>query len=225
MDWSGIVSITIPAFQEHSYRIASEHGWWEDERTFGDIIALGHSELSEALDEWFVKGRSIEQARDDFAEEFADTLIRVADTSYAFGINIQSAIQEILGEEDSGDWSIGDLCEHVGKWTENSPCADTESDRGEVSVGEAVFNWITPLTDVPGRIAYMHKDFSDALEVWRDPQMAEDGRMMQIGEHFARLFIRIADFFNWYRLDLEVAIIKKMARNEQRPYRHGGKRL
>lgn len=30
---------------------AVQHGWWERERTFGDIIALCHSELSEALEE------------------------------------------------------------------------------------------------------------------------------------------------------------------------------
>lgn len=31
---------------------AVNHGWWDDERSFGDIIALCHSELSEALEEY-----------------------------------------------------------------------------------------------------------------------------------------------------------------------------
>lgn len=31
---------------------AVAHGWWEEERSFGDIIALCHSELSEALEEY-----------------------------------------------------------------------------------------------------------------------------------------------------------------------------
>ena len=31
---------------------AVEHGWWEDERSFAEIIALCHSELSEALEEY-----------------------------------------------------------------------------------------------------------------------------------------------------------------------------
>jgi NTP pyrophosphatase (non-canonical NTP hydrolase) len=30
---------------------AVKHGWWEEERSFGEIIALCHSELSEALEE------------------------------------------------------------------------------------------------------------------------------------------------------------------------------
>ena len=28
------------------------HGWWDEERSFGEIIALCHSELSEALEEY-----------------------------------------------------------------------------------------------------------------------------------------------------------------------------
>ena len=28
---------------------AVKHGWWDEERSFGEIIALCHSELSEAL--------------------------------------------------------------------------------------------------------------------------------------------------------------------------------
>lgn len=31
---------------------AVAHGWWEEERTFGEIVALCHSELSEALEEY-----------------------------------------------------------------------------------------------------------------------------------------------------------------------------
>ena len=30
---------------------AVEHGWWDENRSFGEIVALCHSELSEALEE------------------------------------------------------------------------------------------------------------------------------------------------------------------------------
>lgn len=38
-------------FMKEVHQNAVEHGWWEDERSFGEIIALCHSELSEALEE------------------------------------------------------------------------------------------------------------------------------------------------------------------------------
>lgn len=34
------------------HEIAVAHGWWEDERPFPEIVALCHSELSEALEEY-----------------------------------------------------------------------------------------------------------------------------------------------------------------------------
>lgn len=34
------------------HKNAVEHGWWEQERSFGEIVALCHSELSEALEEY-----------------------------------------------------------------------------------------------------------------------------------------------------------------------------
>lgn len=37
---------------EEIHRNAVEHGWWEEPITFGEIVALCHSELSEALEEY-----------------------------------------------------------------------------------------------------------------------------------------------------------------------------
>ena len=39
----------LKALQREAHAIAKDHGWWDEERTFGDLIALVHSELSEAL--------------------------------------------------------------------------------------------------------------------------------------------------------------------------------
>jgi hypothetical protein len=44
-------SKSINEWAKEIHSLACEKGWWENERSFGEIIALCHSELSEALEE------------------------------------------------------------------------------------------------------------------------------------------------------------------------------
>jgi len=46
------MDICINDFAKEVHELAIEKGWWEDPRSFGEIIALCHSELSEALEEY-----------------------------------------------------------------------------------------------------------------------------------------------------------------------------
>jgi len=99
------------------HKNAVEHGWWEEERSFGEIIALCHSELSEALEEYrnckpiryYVCDGHIctddcntcendcRHERDDKPEgleiELADTIIRILDYCGHVGIDIEEAIR------------------------------------------------------------------------------------------------------------------------------------
>lgn len=42
----------IKQFAHEVHENAKAHGWWDEDRSFGDLIALCHSELSEALEEY-----------------------------------------------------------------------------------------------------------------------------------------------------------------------------
>ena len=44
--------MTINEIVKEIHENAKDHGWWDEERSFGEIIALCHSELSEALEEY-----------------------------------------------------------------------------------------------------------------------------------------------------------------------------
>lgn len=46
------MSKSMNEWAQEIHQNAVEHGWWDEERSFGDIVALCHSELSEALEEY-----------------------------------------------------------------------------------------------------------------------------------------------------------------------------
>ena len=79
------------------HEIAVEHGWWEEERSFGEIVALCHSELSEAL-EADRRGEELVEERDGKPEgvavEMADCLIRILDWFGRVGIDPETVVAE-----------------------------------------------------------------------------------------------------------------------------------
>ncbi|MDD4894487.1 MAG: MazG nucleotide pyrophosphohydrolase domain-containing protein [Candidatus Omnitrophica bacterium] len=72
---------------EECHRIAKEKGWWDDERNDGELIALMHSELSEALEALRNHGN-----KDNVAEELADCCIRIFDYCGARGIELEKVM-------------------------------------------------------------------------------------------------------------------------------------
>lgn len=70
------------------------HGWWDTERNDGEMIALMHSELSEAL-EYIRRGNPNDDHCPEFngaVVEFADVIIRIMDTCHAKGWPLAEAI-------------------------------------------------------------------------------------------------------------------------------------
>lgn len=88
--------------QRLAHRTAYDAGWYRDpetgadiERNFGEVVALMHSELSEAL-EADRKGLMDDKLphRDGREVEFADCIIRILDTAAVLGLDVAGAIIE-----------------------------------------------------------------------------------------------------------------------------------
>jgi len=83
---------------EEIYTNAVNKGWWIKERNDGEMIALMHSELSEAL-EYLRNGNkdSDHIPTSGVAEEMADCIIRILDYCAGRKIDIGEAIYLKLG--------------------------------------------------------------------------------------------------------------------------------
>lgn len=204
-------------FAAEVHRNAVEHGWWDKPVSFGEIIVMCHSELSEAVEEYRKNrpmvyypcnsGRLCVDDRQDnvscgsrtYDPEHPDAPCKARSTEpKGVAVELGDCILRILDYCCKEDIDIDAVIE-------SSPQIRHTRNK---TFGEFVCDCHYLLS-----MAYYHE---------RSPQK------MEIPQYLLRLAGCITDILDWAGVegvDMEAVMAAKHAYNKGRPYRHGGKRL
>lgn len=189
-------------FAQEVHENAVKHGWWDEPRTFGEIVALCHSELSEALEEYrsgkpmayFVErnGFTVTEMRErrgekaeGIAVEMADCIIRVLDYFGKEELDVDALMQEAMKAV---------MCDVPGRIY-------------AATLGDCISRW--------------HLLLSLAYSCWCKAS----------GTHASALRMArcVCEILAWGKVtdgvDFEMILDIKHEYNKTRPYRHGGKAL
>ena len=196
----------LTELQKEAHAISRSKGWYDTDRSFGDFIALIHSELSEALEAY--RERRLESwesttpnelflavvedwdesqlcAPHGVASELADVMIRVADMAEFYGVDLSKY---------------------------NMPPAGKHPNR---SFG----TWIT------GIHWYLGAAYQAGAYQWGHEEALDFPRGQEWVDRLGRTVQEVLNMVAHYGIDLDAAIEAKMEYNKTRPYRHGGKAL
>ena len=105
---------TINELVEIAHNNSVNHGFWEKERNFGEVIALMHTELSEAFEE-YRHGRGLNETYYEngtkpcgIPSELADVVIRIFDFCGGNDIDLEKIILEKMEYNKTRPYKHGD---------------------------------------------------------------------------------------------------------------------
>ena len=207
--------------QKEAHAIAKAHGWWYTERTFGDLIALVHSELSEALEAYRERELEVYTPPDDVIGQpgkFGNTrqphpfpgvggYVNVKVSTKPEGVASELA-DVVIRVADMAEWLKVDLAQ----------AREEDEDLGEAKQAYLEYRLSGNLDSFGEWIAAIHEDVGDAGYHQRN-------RSANLGSHLVSVIWMVQKMAAHYGIDLDAAIEAKMEYNKTRPYRHGGKAL
>lgn len=194
--------MTINELAKEVHKNAVKHGWWDEERSEAEVIALIHSEWSEALEEARA-GRPL--VYKDYIEPFGD-VYRIAPNDERYcsynGKPNGIAVELIDGVIRIFDW--------IGKCN-----IITTKEDGSDTLIDTMYNDLNVELvpdDLSELIAYLHRCTAEALR----------GNLIEA--NFIMSAAAIA--MSWVKmqgLDPLALLLEKHEYNKTRPYKHGKK--
>lgn len=205
-------------FAAEVHQNAVEHGWWDEERTFGEIIALCHSELSEALEEYRAKRPMFWQ----HCQGSSIPCVREGCGDWCDGVcEINS-----LGEKPEGiAVELADCIIRILDWfgKDGADTDDLLEDVRKHSSGYTGIHWwmLSSKTASFGEfVSALHGLLSKALYLG-----CETCGKRSANQRLALVVVCIIKWAEDNGVDMEKILDIKHEYNKGRPYRHGGKAL
>jgi hypothetical protein len=102
--------MTLNDYADTIHMIAVQKGWWEKNRNFGEMVALMHSELSEALEAHRNHEAAFHIVGDEpegWAVELLDCVIRILDTLRSTDLDIDQVISLKIAYNQSRPYKHG----------------------------------------------------------------------------------------------------------------------
>ena len=203
--------MNLADLQKEAHAIAKAHGWWDEERTFGDLIALVHSELSEALEAYRERELEAYTPPDDVIGQPGK--LGTTRQPHPFpgvggyvNVKVSTKPRGVASELADVVIRVADMAEHydwdLSGWE--------DADISHTIVDPTFGDWICL---IHGSLTWAFVGLCTTLQrsEWIEPLKTALRLVNDMAAH--------------YGIDLDAAIELKMAYNRTRPYRHGGKAL
>lgn len=219
--------MTLNAWSKKIHENAVAHGWWENERTFAEVVSLFHSELSEALEEFRAKRPMLyfpckqnnavcdeyvkfenEEERAEYscvnAFKSGEPCEYISEKPEGIAVELVDCVIRILDYLGHEDTDIDQTTTYDGIW-------DAEKEAN---------------VDLPEAVANLHYIISMAYEIIMN-KTGESEKYL-ICERNRYLCAAIKYIRKWLELhgeNMEKIMLIKHEYNRTRDYRHGGKAL
>lgn len=205
----------LNTFSKEVHQNAVDHGWWDSERTVSELVALIHSEWSEALEEYRANRPMIWYRCGHIAAD------KICDYGYGNGgcdLYCTDDCERLRGKPEGIAVELIDGCIRILDFV-----GSFEADLTDADFEKQVDDFENRICDVPlpRLISTAHLKTSQAfalfLGMYTEPE-PEEGLTTLIALCFA-----ICGWVKHQGLDPIELLREKHEYNKTRPYKHGGK--
>lgn len=216
------MSLDLNEFAKEVHKNAVEHGWWDKDKSFGEVAALIHSELSEALEEYRAGHPNVWYS----CEVLHDGSVCVGQECLE-DANWKNR-EECQKQNRKPEGIAVDLIDAVIRILDYTGKMEVDAVNPPPIKKKGYTPWYRRTADkeFPDMLAEWHCKVSEAYRYFVVKSKNETQQQISENTGFFCLRSVVQSILWWIKqqgLDPEQLLIEKHEFNKTRPYRHGGK--